>query len=184
MFKDGKIWPYIISLFLIGSVVASYSTIKTAIANPVQDSNIFLSNYHITDKNINQILSSQIAFNSKYQLDFSDSTFENREFNLSLNILENGLKVESSIEGIITRPETTEFDTRFTGAEVNFQYPKSGRWIIHIKATVKNLTGYFSIEVDNSNSKKVQLFDPFISHKRVEKIEHENQERLKQLLNE
>ena len=48
-------WPQTISLMIFGSIVASTLTIQIAINNSVQDSNLFLDNYHVTDKNINEI---------------------------------------------------------------------------------------------------------------------------------
>lgn len=182
MFKNGNFWPYVITIFLIAMLSASYSTIKIAVDNPVQSSNIFLNNYHVTDKNINQILTSQIAFKSRYDLDYSNSSFDEKGFHLVLKVLEDGQKVQSSIEGIITRPETTEFDTKFEGGDVKFQYPKPGRWIVHIKATVGKISGYFSIEIDSREVRKIRLLDPFVSHKRLEKIKREEEERVKRLL--
>ena len=55
-------WPQTISLMIFGSIVASTLTIQIAINNSVQDSNLFLDNYHVTDKNINEIFSKQIDF--------------------------------------------------------------------------------------------------------------------------
>lgn len=181
MFKKNY-WPHAIILMILGSIIASYSTIKIAVENPVQDSNLFLNNYHITDKNINDILRSQILFNSKYSFDYSKSKFSKDGFELDLEILQNGERVNSLISSTVTRPETGDFDKSFSGERFSFQFPKSGRWIIYVKATVNNLTGYFSLELDSRESDNVQLLDPFISHKRVEKIRVAEEEKVKELL--
>jgi len=183
MFKINY-WPYAITLMIFGGVIGGYLTIQKAIENPVQASNLFLNNYHYTDKNINEILSSQIEFKSKYTLDYSKSRFSKDGFDLDLEILESGKKVDASIVSIVTRPETREFDKTFNTNRFSFKFPKSGRWIIHIKATVNNLTGYFSLELDSRDVGKVELLNPFISHKRVEKIKLEEERRIQKILQE
>ena len=175
-------WPITIILMIAGAIVASALTIKTAVQNPVQESNLFLANYHIADKNINQILHSQIEFEKKFDLDISNLHLTQKEIFGKVEILENGKIINSNIDIIITRPTSTEFDTNFKNENIKFEIPKVGRWNIYIKAEVQNLIGYFYLELDTREPKKIQVLNPFISHKRVERIQLEKEKRIQELL--
>jgi hypothetical protein len=167
---------------IIGSIIASYKTIEIAIKNPVQDSNLFLQNYHITDKHINSILQDQIYFNSRYSISLSETQFSENSFKGSFKVFEGEKEVVSKIDGVITRPETTEFDTTFEGGNFEFKVPKSGRWNFYIKAEVDGKIGYFYFELDTRDLGDFKILDPFISHKRVENIKNSEAERVQKLL--
>ncbi len=183
MFKQNY-WPHTIVLMIIGVVIASYFTIKVAIETPVQDSNLFLTNYHITDKNINDILRSQIAFNSKYRLDYSESQFSEDRFQVKLKVLSGDDEVDARLTSVVTRPDIGKFDQTFDTPEFQYQLPKKGRWHIYVKADVESLTGYFYLEVDSRDVSQVKVLNPFVSHKRIENINNQKQERINQLLKE
>jgi len=175
-------WPLTIILMLVFAIVAAVLTIKKAVNNPVQESNLFLANYHIADKNINQILDSQIEFEKKYDLDISKLKFNEKEIFGNISILENGKMIDSDFDIIITRPTSTEFDTNVKNPNIKFEIPKLGRWNIYIKSEVKNLIGYFYLELDTRKPEEILVLNPFISHKRVERIQLEKEKRIQELL--
>ena len=181
MFKH-NFWPHTIVLMIIGSIIASVWTIKIAITNPVQDSNLFLENYHIADKNINKILNSQMRFESKYKLDISKFEFSEEKIYGNIYITEAGQKIDSDFQIIVTRPEKTEFDTDINSSIFEFDIKQSGRWLIYIKTTVKNLTAYYYLELDTRKLGEIKVLNPFISHKKAEKVQQEKEERVKELL--
>jgi len=176
-------WPLTIILMIVWAIVAGALTIKKAMNNPVQESNLFLSSYHIADKNINQILHSQIEFEKKYDLDISKLKFNEKDIFGNISILENGKTVDSNFDIIITRPTSTEFDTNFQNANIKFEIPTIGRWNIYVKAEIKNLIGYFYLELDTRKPNEILVLNPFISHKRVERIQLEKEKRIQELLN-
>jgi hypothetical protein len=153
--KNMNFWPYVIVIMLILSTIASVWTIDIAIKNPVQDANILLDNYHKVDKNINEILISNIEFNKKYELSYTSSKFEDSTLNLKIKVLE----IESSLHKtenidfkvLLTRPETQKFDKfleldrldkqtdEFIFKEENIQ--REGRWIIFISTKADNKIG-------------------------------------------
>jgi hypothetical protein len=165
-------WPHAIVLTILGSIVASFFTIKIALQNSVVDSNLFLQNYHITDKNINQILGEQAEFNSLYNLDFSKSVVSENGINFKISVKNsNGDEVEAKFEALVTRPETSEFDKVFNSSKFKFDFPKTGRWNVYLKTTTENLTAYYYFETDTRTPEKLQIINPFVSHKRFEKME-------------
>jgi hypothetical protein len=165
-------WPHVIVLMILGAILASFFTIKIALQNSVVDSNLFLQNYHITDKNINDILSKQAEFNSIYNLDYSTSVVSENGIDFKIVVKnENGDEVKAKFEALVTRPETSEFDKVFTTSEFKFDFQKSGRWNVYLKTEVENLTAYHYFETDTRNPEKLQIIDPFVSHKRFEKME-------------
>ena len=181
MFKY-NFWPLAIILMIVGAVVASLWTIKIAVTNPVQHSNLFLENYHIANKNINTILDSQIKFESKYQLDISKFEFSEKKIYGNIFFTENGKEVDSKLKIIVTRVEKTEFDTNIDSRIFEYDIQQPGRWLIYIKATVDSLTAYYYLEIDTRKLGEVRVLNPFISYKKVEKIQREKEERIKELL--
>lgn len=183
MFKKNY-WPQVIVLMIIGAIVASVWTIKIAVTNPVQQSNLFLANYHITDSNINQILINQISFNSKYKLDYSKTTLSEENLHGEFIILDNGKKIDAEFEIIITRPEMVKFDTTISDNIFDFKIPQLGRWHVYVKATVENLDSYFYFELDTRKLTEIKVMNPFISHKKIEKVAKEREDRIKNLISE
>jgi len=180
-----NLWPSAIILMIFWAIIAGYKTISLAIENPVEQSSIFLEGYHQTDKNINQILEDKLAFDNKYQLDISKLKFENNSISGRIQLLKkNDLSVvHANFELLLTRPETTAFDKKLsTNDEVNFDLPKKGRWIVHLKVQTKNNTGYFSIEFNTEKPNDILVLNPFVSQTRLKHIEEEKEARLKRLL--
>jgi hypothetical protein len=175
-----NLWPYVIVAMIIGAIVASLKTIVIALENPVQDSNLFLQNYHITDKNINEILYEQALFSSKYSLDVSKSVVSKEKLDFHAEILESE---NSEFEILMTRPETVGFDEVFKTPDFSFEFPKEGRWKIHLKVSIEDITAYFYFEVDREKEELI-LLDPFVSQKRVERIEEMRQKRIQELIGE
>jgi hypothetical protein len=180
-----NLWPSAIILMIFGAIIAGYKSISLAIENPVEQSSIFLEGYHQTDKNINQILEDKLAFDDKYQLDISKLKFEKNSISGKIELLKKDdfNFVNADFELLLTRPETTVFDEKIkTNDEVNFDLPKEGRWIIHLKVLRKNNTGYFSFEFNTAKPNDVLVLNPFVSQTRLKHIEEEKEARLKRLL--
>ena len=184
MKNNVNLWPSAIILMLTGAIIGGYKTISLAIENPVEQSSIFLEGYHQADKNINQILEDKLIFDKKYQLDIS-------KLKLNKNIISGKIKllkkddlsfINANFELLLTRPETTVFDKRLKiNDEVNFDLPKEGRWIIHLKVTTKNNTGYFSLEFNTAKPNDILILNPFVSQARLKYIQEEKEARIKRL---
>jgi hypothetical protein len=168
-------WPHTVVLMIIGAVVASVWTIKIAINAPVQDSNLFMNNYHITDKNINEILLSQIEFDKRYSFNHNGTVLTEDNFTLQLNVEGEN----PSIEATLSRHETDDFDKslRVVRAENgSFQFEtvdivKAGRLKLLLKVTVANFTKYQILELDTREPENIAIADPFVSNARMKKIE-------------
>jgi hypothetical protein len=179
-----NLWPIAIILMLTGAVIGGYKTISLAIENPVEQSSIFLEGYHQTDKNINQILEDKLAFDSKYQLDISQLELNKNTISGKIKLLKKDdlSFVNANFELLLTRPETTVFDKRLkTNDEVNFDLPKKGRWIIHLKVTTKNNTGYFSLGLNTAKPNEILILNPFVSQVKLKHIQQEKEARIKRL---
>jgi len=173
--RNINLWPHTVILMIIGSIVASVWTIKIAVNAPVQDSNLFMNNYHITDKNINEILLSQIEFEKRYSFDHNGTVLTEDNFTLNLNITGEN----PTIEAILSRHDTTDFDKslRVVSAEngkhqfETVSIPKDGRWKLLLKVTISNFTKYQIIELDTREPNNITVADPFVSNARMKKIE-------------
>jgi hypothetical protein len=177
------LWKAGIAAILIGGAIASYKTVQIALENPVEQSSIYMSGYHSVDKNINDILNSQLQFNAKYKIS-EDISVKNGVLRGNIAVYNSsGEKVNAEIEILVTRPETDAFDKNFKGESFEYQLPKEGRWKVYIKASIDKLEGYLYLEANTKNDTVLKL-DPFISQKRIEEIEREKENRIKRLLGE
>jgi hypothetical protein len=167
-------WPQTISLMIFGSIIASTFTIKIAINNPVEDSNLFLDNYHVTDKNINEIFSKQIDFTKNYQVKANIIEFSDNIIKIDFNIYKDGnlltLNDEVKFDLSLTRPETRDFDQIFNSQKIDFNISKAGRWNLYLKVQIDKSIGFFNYEIDSRKKGEIKILDPFVSLQRLEKI--------------
>jgi hypothetical protein len=168
-------WPHMIMGFLFLAIALSYWTIKAASSMPVQETNDYMMKYQQSDMNINKILKSKQAFDKLYTLSITDvrtmvmtdNIHSNRPqpelivLNMGANHFKyivtkrDGTIVDSAKASfLLTRPHSTREDNMiesvpfsdgyYTTPDINIS--KAGRYTLQFRATVDNLTGYFSVE--------------------------------------
>lgn len=155
-------WPVLIGLSIILIFIAAVATVVIAVKNPVQDSDLFMRNYHDTDANINIIIEQKIAFDKKYTINYVTEQFkaENATLIYKLTDKEGNAVNDATFDVIITRPNVHEFDMRLKAPSVNngiytfenITLPKEGRWDIMAKVTVADTIRYYNLKADTRYS--------------------------------
>lgn len=162
MFKNpGTKWPIIIALSIIAIIAACVWTIKVALNNPVEMSDYGMQNYHLYDRDVNQIIEAKIAFDQKYVISFLTPQITEKgtviEYRLNSK---DGVGIDNAkIDVILTRPDENKHDINLTNPTVNegkytftpVDLPKTGRWDIMAKITVGSDQRYYNLKADTRN---------------------------------
>ena len=168
-------WPHMIMGFLLLAIVLGYWNIKSASSMPVQETNDYMMKYQQSDIHINEILESKQAFDKLYTLSITgvrtmvmtDNIHSDRPqpelvvLNMGANHFKyivtkkDGTVVnDANVSFLLTQPHSTREDNMiesvpfadgyYTTPDMNIS--KAGRYTLLFRATVDNLTGYFSVE--------------------------------------
>lgn len=149
-------WPHGIAVMLILGVIACAWTIKIALDNPVEMSNMFMQKYQNVDDNINDILLSERKFDSIYQFKIINNQLKVGNNNLSFELKKGSIFINNAtIKALITRPETTKFDTHIDNIAIENSFyklsdiniSKEGRWIIRLQIDVDGLIVFKDFEL-------------------------------------
>ncbi|MCF6201332.1 MAG: FixH family protein, partial [Hydrogenimonas sp.] len=150
--KEINFWPYAIVGMILTVVMLSVWTIKVALKNPVQLENSYMMKYQDVDENINEILTKQRAFDSKYSVILDSNRLKKGQNRATLKILDReGNAVKSAkVTALVTRPDTAEHDielknfTQKNGLyeSEEFELGKEGRWNILFKIEVGEDMGF------------------------------------------
>lgn len=157
--SDGKAWPYGIALsfvFIIGLIVA---TIMTAAKVPVEESDLFMRNYHQADREANAILTRQIAFNKQYDVQFETRAISAKETVLEYRVSDKAGNpvTNAQITAVITRPNKHEYDQTLENPAVSndglyrfgsVTLAQEGRWDIMAHIKVGEDERYFNLKAD------------------------------------
>jgi len=154
--KSRNYWPHTVVTMIVLCVIACAWTIKIALDNPVQMSNLYMDKYQAVDDNINTILIQTKQFDEKYRVGFPESILNigKNDFSFKLNTLD-GLDISNAnLKLLLTRPETREFDQVLDNLDFkngfyeakNLDIPKVGRWIVRLKIEIDDLVAFKNIE--------------------------------------
>lgn len=156
--NPGRKWPWIIVGSILGVVGLSYWTVKIAINNPVQLSDLDMQDYHHFDHDANGIIKARIAFDKKYDIAYVTETFTPEKAIVKFKITnKNGEAVDdANLTLRITRPGTHEFDEALeldnvSGGVYTFKtttLPKPGRWDILARIKVGADQRYMNLKAD------------------------------------
>jgi len=163
MLKDkakSNYWPH----FIVGAIFAVAGlcvwTVKTAVNNPVELDSFYFDSYYNVDKDINNIILKQQAFDKKYSVDLPQKNFvmgEENSLSVSVHTIKGQEAVnDANITVVVTRPDTSRFDKKpkllstknGTYTFEPFPVEKPGRWQIMSKVTVGELTTFKKLEVN------------------------------------
>ncbi|MEA1918023.1 MAG: FixH family protein [Campylobacterota bacterium] len=164
--SSGIIWPYAIGISIILVIFASYYTVKVALEHPVEQSNLFMRNYHDADANINQIIMDEIEFNKNYRATLVESDMNMKNTTVAFRIMTKDATMfnDAKIQLILTRPQNDKSDIKPINPIVkdglytfsNIELSHEGRWDIMAKITAGKYYRYLDYKVDTRNSKVVE----------------------------
>ena len=141
-----------VAIFAVSMV---YWTVNTAISNPVQVENMYMSNYQYVDRNIIEIRESEKKFDKKFEFQIVNKNFTVGENKIIFNLINKKSKTfqNAKVSFIVTTPYTNEFNKNYIPTLINNQFisnvtfKKQGRWIFMIKIEIDKLTIFKHIEV-------------------------------------
>lgn len=152
-------WPIGIILAIFGLIGLSIWTIEQANINPVVEDDFYFDTYQNVERNINDIIKKQQAFDKKYTVSLDAKKFILGKNSVSLTIMtkENQPVNDANITIKITRPDTNQYDKKpklkshenGTYRFESFEIEKIGRWQIMTKiATPDELISFTKTEVN------------------------------------
>ena len=152
-------WPYGIALSFVAVIALIIGTIIVASDNKVEKSDLYMQNYHSADAHANEILMAQIAFNKKYTLTFASEALQQNGCVIAYALQDKmGNPItDATIEGVLTRPDTTDHDVALKDPTVTVDgvyefapvnLPLEGRWNVMAKVSVGDDYRYFNIKAD------------------------------------
>ncbi len=149
-------WPYGIALSFVLIIALIIGTIIVAGNNKVEDSDNYMSNYHYVDKNYNEIIKAEIAFNSSYNLEYERQVLKEEGCDVVFTLRDKaGQPVnDAKMKIVVTRPNTHEFNKELNAPKIeNGQYrfegitlEKPGRWNILAHVQVNDDYRYCEIK--------------------------------------
>ena len=152
-------WPYGIALSFVAIIGLIIGTIIVASNNKVQDSDLFMQNYHLVDENVNEIIMAQVAFNKKYDIKYATQSLDVQGSVISYVLTDKlGNPVtDAKIEVVLTRPNSRAYDITLQNPTVGVdglyefeptELPLEGRWDIMAKVSVGENYRYFNLKAD------------------------------------
>ncbi len=165
----GLRWPRGIILGTIGIILLSAGTIWIAVKNPVQMSNDFINKYKVIDKNINDVINANIAFNKKYSFSYIPNPLRQKECEISYKVVTKEGKAvnDATIHALLTRPDEVNHDIKlelkrmdnglYTFKKVDL--PLEGRWNLFANVTVGDEKGFLRLKLDTRYPKDILDFE-------------------------
>jgi nitrogen fixation protein FixH len=160
--KSGKQWPLIVVGGMVFIVLLSVWTIKQAMDNPVEMSNLGMQNYHQYDAGINEIIAKKIAFDNSYNIEFAGPSLTEKNAVVAYRLTDKaGNPVnDATIKVVLTRPETVASDITLENPEVSdgvyrfagVDLPKVGRWNIMAHITAGSQERFYNLKADTRKS--------------------------------
>jgi hypothetical protein len=151
-------WPYGIALSFVLIIALIVGTIIVASDNAVEPSDLYMSDYHHVDENINELIRKKIAFDQKYEIRYLNEGIKNENMVLAYQINNrDGSSVNDAVLKVkVTRPNTHAFNLelkdpqivegRYTFAPINL--PKEGRWNLMAYVKVGENERYYNLKAD------------------------------------
>ena len=159
MSNKANYWPHFIVASIFGVAGLCVWTVKIAVEHPVEMDSFYFDSYNNVDKDINNIILKQQAFDKKYMITLPSDNFTIGQNSLVISINEiasDKAISDANITVVITRPDTQRLDKKPKLLSVengvytfdNFDIQKLGRWQIMSKVTIEDLTSFKKIEVN------------------------------------
>lgn len=160
MSKDKAMrWPYGIALSFVAVIGLIIATIIAASNSKVEDSDLFMQNYHAVDANANAIMMAQIAFNKKYTIEYVTEGLHTKGTVIAYQITDkNGNPItDATVETVLTRPNTHAYDMTLKNPSISVDgvyefasvaLPVEGRWDVMAKVTVGDDYRYYNLKAD------------------------------------
>lgn len=156
--NPGRKWPWIVVGSILGVVGLSYWTVRIAMNNPVQLSDLDMQDYHHFERDANKDIKAASAFNRKYSIEYVTKQFKADSATIKFKVTtKDGKPVTmADISLRITRPGTHAFDhdvnlsSKSEGVYTfeTVTLPKEGRWDILSKFTVGKNYRYLNLKAD------------------------------------
>jgi hypothetical protein len=156
--NPGKKWPWIVVGSILGIVALSYWTVRIAMNNPVQMSDLDMQDYRHFDHDANAIISAKIVFDKKYRVEYVTESFKREGATVKFKVMtQAGDPVsDANVTARITRPGTHDFDQTISLASVeNGVYtfetvtlPKEGRWDLLARIVIGDDQRYLNLKAD------------------------------------
>jgi hypothetical protein len=156
--NPGRKWPWIVVGSILGVVGLSYWTVRIAMDNPVQLSDLDMQDYHHFEHDANAIITSKIAFDKKYDVEYITQDFKPEGATVKFRLTSStGEPVnDANITVRLTRPGTHEYDRTVGIKQVEdgvyrfetVTLPKEGRWDILTSIQVGNTQRYLNLKAD------------------------------------
>jgi hypothetical protein len=156
--NPGRKWPWIVVGSILGVVGLSYWTVKIALDNPVQMSDIDMQDYGHFDRNVNEIITAKITFDKKYDIAYVTDVFKADGATVKFKVTSQaGEPVDdANITVRLTRPGTHDFDRQINVKHVEnglyefetVSLPMEGRWDILTRIQVGDDLRYLNLKAD------------------------------------
>lgn len=156
--NSGRIWPYSIAIAIILVFGACVATIVVTSKMPVENSDTYMTYYQEADKNANQYIKAEIAFNKKYKIEYITDQFscENSVLKYRVTDLESNPVSNANIKVMVTRPNNHKHDQELVDAKFengvytfdSIKLPQKGRWDIIARVDVGELQRFYNIKTD------------------------------------
>jgi len=156
--NPGRKWPWIVVGSILGIVGLSYWTVRIAMNNPVQMSDLDMQDYRHFDHDANAIISAKIAFDNKYRVEYVTETFKSDGATVRFKVLtREGEPVnDANVSVRLTRPGTHDFDREINMVSVadgvytfeTVTLPKEGRWDVLTRIVAGDDQRYLNLKAD------------------------------------
>jgi len=160
--NKGKVWAYSVGFSIILVFGFCVATVVVTSQAQVQETNEYMTHYQEAETNANDYINKRIAFDKKYKIKFVYSKMLESGANVKYKVvdLDNNAVKDAKLEILVSRPETHEFDQKFTNALYtnsvyifsNVKFPKKGIWDIIVKVTVGKDSRFYNIKTDTRTS--------------------------------
>ncbi len=163
MKKDKALrWPYGIALSFLGVIALIYFTVMETMKYPVESSDMNMQNYHVYDKNANDIILKKLDFDKKYKLTFISRPISTKETKIEYKIVttKDAQAVNTAeIKAVITRPDEHKYDINLENPQIkegvysfkSVTLPKEGRWNILASVKIGDDLRYLNLKADTRN---------------------------------
>ena len=155
------VWPIGITMSILAIAGMCIWTIAIAQSMPVQMDNSYFKDYRDVDMNINEIITKQKEFDTKYNVLLQQKDLKIGENSILVRVTDkqNSAVSDAAVDVLMTRPHTVENDIELISATNKdgiykfepFDVQDEGRWQIQTRVTINDLTSYNKLEVNATN---------------------------------
>ncbi len=165
--SNGKQWPYMIALSTIAIIIAAVITVIIAVEKPVQLSNYSMQQYHVYDRNANEFIQKEIAFNKRYTIEIatSDLSLKNSTVSYKLTDKESNAVSGAKLTLLVSHPFELKFDKEYTDVTYDnglytfdtITLEKEGRWNLMLHVEVDGYSRFYNLKADTRNPNTFEI---------------------------